>query len=139
MTPEIPSDSTAPDEIALSIAAAAGWLRFMAILGFIGAGFMILAGLVLLAIEIPVPNFNGRLLGVLYLVMGCVYFIPLFPLNRAAGCASQLRTAISLAVAVEALKAQASFWRRIGILTIVGLALSIATIPIAVIVALASK
>lgn len=129
-----------PDEIARAIAAAAGWLRFMAIIGFIGAGFMVLAGLVLLVVPIPVSDyFNGRLMGILYLVMGGVYLIPLLPLNRAAGLASQLRTAVSHSVAVEALRAQAVFWKRIGILTAVGMALSIAMIPIAVIIALASR
>jgi hypothetical protein len=130
-----PPDADSLNEIARNIADAATWLRFMAILGFVGAGLLAVTGIVFLFIRIPPYGGYSRLIGVFYLLAAGVYFIPLIPLNRSASFASRLKTAISYEVTVQALRSQAVFWRRMGILSIIALAFSVISIPIAFIFA----
>jgi hypothetical protein len=123
-----PSSAAAPappDEVIANLAAASGWVQFMAVLGFISVALMGLAGLVILVIGLPDTGIVGHFLGFMYLVMGAIYLVPLLPLNRAAQAASRLKAAPSHATAVEILHQQAIFWRRLGILTIVAISLGI--------------
>lgn len=134
----VPDNLDSPEslrEIARSIADSAGWLRLMAILGFIGAGFLALGGIIFILIRIPGYGDYSRLIGALYLIFAGVYLIPLIPLSRSASFASRLKTAISLEVAVESLRSQASFWKRMGILSIIAVALSVISIPIVFVIA----
>ena len=124
--PQGPASAVDPATAVIrSLVAAAGWMRFFAILGFISVGLMILAALVfLVAGSLPYGG-PGRLVGVLYIVFAFVYLIPLLPLHRAAGTAASLRATPNHDIAAQALSHQAQFWRRLGILTIIGLVLSV--------------
>ncbi len=116
-----------------NLVAVAGWLRFFAILGFISVGLMTLAGLVFLVSGFSPLGEPGRLMGVLYIVFAAVYLIPLLPLHRAAGTAASLRATPKHDIAAQALSHQAQFWRRLGILTIIGLVLSVLGVIITIV------
>ena len=60
------------------------WTLFLAVVGFIGSAFTVLAGLLFAVFSkfIPheqgMPNFPGILISGLYLVLGVIYFFPSF-------------------------------------------------------------
>ncbi|MDD3643578.1 MAG: hypothetical protein PHQ19_08970 [Candidatus Krumholzibacteria bacterium] len=116
--------SAAPDGVIGHLVAASGWMRLMSVLGFIGVGLMGLAGLVILSVGFPDLGAGGRLIGLVYIVFAVIYLICVLPLNRAAQAAGRLRISPQEALAAEALRHQAVFWRRLGIFSIVSIILS---------------
>jgi hypothetical protein len=127
-----------PTRLIGHVAAAADWVKFMATLGFVGAGLMALAGLVILGTGLPQAGAIGHFAGLLYLAIAGVYLIPLRPLYRSATAATRLKGTPNCEIATEALLHQSVFWRRLGILTIIGLGLSVLSVIIAAMVAIAT-
>jgi hypothetical protein len=123
-----------PEGIVENLAGAAPWARFMAILGFIGVGFMLLVGFGILVVGFPVEGEAGalRFLGLVYIVIAAVYLIPVLPLNRFAAAAGRLRREPSYEVAAEALRHNRVFWKRLGILSIIGAVLTVLMLFVAV-------
>lgn len=113
------------------------WVRFLSILGFVGCGLMFLAGLIVaVAGAFAGDAFGGgfgALLGLVYFIMGALWILPLIHLHKYAN-------AIGLAVqgagapAIEgALMRQRSFWRTVGIMTLVFIGLYFISIFVVVI------
>jgi len=113
------------------------WVLFMAILTFIAAGFMVIAGVVLFFIGAAASQGRqgpGPVLGVLYLVLAAMYVFPAVYLTRYAARISDLvrmRRAIDLEAALEA---QKMFWKSVGIMVIVGIGLYLLFIVVLVFV-----
>lgn len=63
--------------------------------------------------------------GVLYLLMGVIYFIASLYLLRYAGAIKRAVTGLNASEMETALEAQASFWKLVGILSIVFIVLMI--------------
>jgi hypothetical protein len=99
------------------------WVRFISIMTFIGAGFMLLAGISMLIVGAVAGNRSGGAvpgwLGGVYLAMAAIYVIPAVLLTRYAnGIASLMRTQ-RMSDVEQALNAQKSFWKFSGIMIIV--------------------
>lgn len=99
------------------------WVRFMSIMSFIGAGFMVLVGLGLIVLSM-VPgmpsNFGfGPLLGVIYILFAAVYIVPAYFLHQFASSIRNLLNGGGDVAMETALASQKSFWRFVGILTLV--------------------
>jgi len=126
--PAAPAGPSPTETVIASLAGTAAWTRFIAILGFIGAGFMAVVGIGVLVFGLPGEAEDGanlmRLLGLVYLALAGIYLIPLLPLNQFASDAARLKGNPSLGIAAEALRHNRSFWKRIGIISIVSMALS---------------
>jgi hypothetical protein len=129
--PGIPTGAPPPGTIVPDLVAISGWTRFIAVLGFIGMGIMVLMGLVALAVGLPgMPA--GRLLGLLYLGLAGIYLVPLLPLNRLSSAASRLRQSPGLDGVAEVLHFNRLFWSRLGILSVI----YVAVVGVGLIVAL---
>lgn len=110
----------------LFLTEAARWTTFLAILGYIGIGFMIIAALVMMTIGASVSSYNsmmpmgsGILFSLIYLVFAALYFIPINYLYKfSSNMKSALRSnnQAELTKAFEYLK---SHYKFIGILTII--------------------
>ncbi len=106
------------------------WGRFLAIIGFVFLGLIVMIGFIVSIVFSVLPKtaagpipFPGFLIGLIYLVMGVVYFFPVLFLYRfASGIkpALHLKDQNRLVKAFQNLKAH---YRFIGILMIVGLVL----------------
>jgi hypothetical protein len=114
----------------------ATWTLFMAVIQFIGAGSIALFGLIFLAFGsmIPIPNMLCPiwLIGLLYLILGAICFIPAVYLTRFS---SRTKNAIYTQQSEEmicALGYMKSYWKFCGILTIIMIAISILAIFIAI-------
>lgn len=107
------------------------WAKFLGILGFIGVGFMVLAGLAMAAMGNSLPTtgdnpivgmLGGGMLAALYLVMAAVYFFPSLYLYQYA---DKLQMAINTRnqdQLILALGKNKAFFKFVGIATVVGIA-----------------
>lgn len=130
------------DAVIAGIVRTGPWVRFIAVLGFIGVGLMCLAGLIIVLAGGAASELGlgfGVALGLFYLAMAAVYLIPLIPLNRFASEASALRTNPSAAIAARAVEQSRAFWTRFGVLSIIGLCLVPVVLVVSIIVAMASR
>jgi hypothetical protein len=94
------------------------WVTFLAILGFIGTGLMVIAGLVIVSIggvaKLPAP------IGLVYVVLALLYLAPSWALFRyGAGIRALLDQGGGMDRLTHALVCQKSFWRMVGIFTLV--------------------
>ena len=97
------------------------WVRFMSVISFIMAGLMIFFGLVM--ILIPTRGMGGfglgPLLGLIYILFAGIYVAPAFFLHKYASSIGHLMQGGGDVAMEEALGSQKSFWRFVGILTLV--------------------
>lgn len=102
------------------------WMTFLAVLGYICVGFLILAGLFMSLIpsdslmNANMP-FKARYVGILYLSLGIVY---LFPLNYMMRFSSSIKNALLMRdndLLTKAFKNLRSLFKFVGILAIVGI------------------
>lgn len=119
------------------------WVRLLAVLGFIGIGFMILGSLAMLAVSSAshsaMPLGAGVGIMLVYLVMAGFQFPAALFLNRYASRIGTLVDSGSPEALQEALAAQKSFWRYVGILTLVFICLYVVVIVVAVFAATALR
>lgn len=132
----------AQDAIISGIVRTGPWARFMAVLGFISVGLMCFGGLVVMLAGGAAGDIGlgvGFAMGFFYIALAAVYLIPVIALNRFASEASRLRWDPSPAGAARAIEQGRSFWMRVGILSIVGLALVPVVLALSVFMAIASR
>ena len=101
------------------------WVRLMAVLGFLGAGFMILAGLGRSVAMRAQIGPGAIAIGVLYALMGLIYLFPAIKLWKFGSSILQLQHSNSTEHLEEALAQQRGFWKLTGIMIIVGFVLGI--------------
>ncbi len=117
----------------------AKWANFLAILGFIGLGLMVLGGLVSIIAGASISRIPGMqqfaVIGIVYLVLAVLYFFPTLYLYQFASKtkkAIQNRSQENLDLGLENLK---SFFKFLGIFTIVVISMYILILFIAIIAA----
>jgi hypothetical protein len=110
-----------------------GWVRFMAVLGFIGCAFMLLAAFALFVTpSVARSSGLGAGMGLFYLIITGVYFFLALRLNQYASRIGQFLLAPDGARLVGALDAQRSFWKCLGIMTIIVIAIYILLIVVVI-------
>jgi uncharacterized protein DUF5362 len=129
-----PSLPASPSPVAAQLQRTQPWVRFLSIMGFIVAGFMVLFGLVIGAVGAATGNYQTLGIMVMYPIMGVVYVFPSIFLLRYA---DRIKTFVASGQEQDlagALDAQRSFWKFAGILTIVSIVVSLVFVAIAVMV-----
>lgn len=116
---------------------AAKWSNFLAIMGFIGLGLMVLGGLIVMLMGSAFSNIPGAppmsLFGIIYLAMAALYFFPTYYLYLFS---QKMKNALAnssqndLETGFENLK---SFFKFMGIFTIVIMSLYVLMILIGMI------
>jgi hypothetical protein len=117
------------------------WVLLFGILMMIGCGFLILGGIAMFALGgmagLGGEGFGpmaGAGIGAAYLVLAALYFFPALYLIRYAGAIKRIGPANPAAME-EALAQQASFWRFVGILTVVVTLIYIVAIAVFAVIA----
>lgn len=141
-----PTDLSVTENMISALKQTRPWVLFLSILGFIGAGFMVLAGLMMLVLGVvgssigtggdgmPVAASIG--MSAMYIVMAAVYVIPCIFLIKYA--IAIRRIGLGGAEAIEdALVRQKNFWRNLGIMVLVLLGLYFLAAIVGVIAAVA--
>lgn len=101
------------------------WVLFMSILGFVSVGFMILGGIGVAVAGIAAQRPEFAILAVLYPLLGLIYIFPSLYLYRYSARIRGLATNAQVQQLDSALDAQRSFWKFVGIVTVVGLAVTV--------------
>lgn len=126
------------DQIISAMQKTRPWVLFLAILGFIGTAFTVLAAVPMMmggammgnmeGVDADIAPFGSGMMigmGVLYLVIGVIYFMASLYLLRYASAIKRLTSSLSVADLETALSQQASFWKLIGILALVSIVLMV--------------
>ncbi len=120
------------DSIISSLRKTRPWVLLLAILGFIGTAFTMIAAIGMLfggsmmqdmeGAE-GIPGGGGFIYGMaaFYLVIGIIYFMASWYLLKYAGAIKRAVTGMSLDDLEIALEKQASFWKLMGILTLISI------------------
>jgi len=122
------------------------WVRFMAILIFVSVGLMALVGISMLLVAVlggframgdggPGPLGSAAGFGVMalvYVLLALVYVAPGLYLSRYATAIKRLNANSTAAGLEDALKHQKSFWRFVGILSVIGLAVAAVVIVLGI-------
>jgi hypothetical protein len=118
------------------------WVRMLSILGFIGSGLMIIIALFVMASgaiggamgrSFGLGAAGGIALGLVYGLMALLYIFPSLFLFRYASAIASMLSEDTVRGMENALEAQKSFWRFIGILTVVMLSLYAVVLVVVVI------
>lgn len=114
----------------------AKWANFLAIIGFIGIGIIVILAFFMGALFSSLPNANalpfnaGPIMTVIYLLMAAVYFFPVLYLYRFAGKMKASLARKDEDILTDAFKDLKSHYKFIGILTIVMLSIYVLAILI---------
>ena len=109
------------------LAGTKGWVRFISVLMFIGAGLMLLIALLMAAMGSAMasatknPMFAGGMgifLAAIYGAFAFLYIFPALKLWKYATCIGNLISTNSITDLESALNEQRSFWKFIGIMTL---------------------
>jgi hypothetical protein len=113
------------------LSAAAPWIRFIGVLGYVGCGFTALVGLGCIIAGPATDSFFSRWggavgmvsLGIIYIALGVLLFFPaMFAYNFGVRIRNYLRSGSEYELE-QAFKNNRSLWKFLGILAIVELAL----------------
>jgi len=116
------------------------WVRFLSIILFICIGCMVLGGLMILLVGMtgsllgssnPIYDMmpgGTFVVGLVYIILAILYAAPAVFLSRYASAIKNLQAEPSSQVLEGAIKYQKSFWRYIGVLTVVSLVIMAAAI-----------
>ncbi len=97
------------------------WVLFLSILGFIGAGFMILGSIGILIAGSAMGGAELGVIAIVYVVMAVVYIFTSLYLYRYASSIKMLLGGYGVHALEEALAHQKSFWKLVGIMAAVGM------------------
>jgi hypothetical protein len=132
--PRAPEEGLVPDSILEAMRQTSPWVTFLSILGFIGAGLMVLGGLVVL-----VAGGLGKVpaaFGLVYLLGAALYVAPsIFLWNYGSSIRRLLATSDMMSLS-DAIGQQRSFWRLVGIMTAAVMGLYFLGILLAFVVAI---
>ena len=116
------------DPMLLSLRQTKPWTMLVSIVGFIYVGFMVILGvgsMFMFSMFDKTKSFPPGMLGAVYIIMAVIYFFPILFLFKFSSSLGRLIDGGGATEMEEALLNQKSFWKFIGILTIVGIAISI--------------
>jgi len=138
---DLAADSGGISGVLQPLSATKPWVRLCSILGFISTFFIIIAGVGLMigdsalngeaAAGMPVPV---GAVGIIYLIMGVIYFMPSLYLFKYASAISAAEASHSAADITEAMTYQKSFWKFVGIIALIMLILMLLGIASAVVI-----
>lgn len=117
---------------------ASKWATFLAVLGFIGTGFMVLAGIIMVVVS-PMSKLGSTfgvpmsLLGGLYILLAALYFFPAFYLFKFASKSKIALDTINQNEFDNSLKNLKRMFKFLGIMTIVLISAYIIAIPTVII------
>jgi hypothetical protein len=115
------------------------WTMLLSVLGFIGAGLFLIIGIVMLFVR-ALPRQDAQLanafMGVMYIVFAVVYCFPSLYLFKYSNSVKLFYQRKNESYLESALSYQKSFWKFVGILSIITIVISIVGIIAAILIPL---
>ena len=137
-TPPTPRPRPMPPPVSLAesarlLDATRPWVRLVGIVLFLTAGLLVLAGLAVAVAGAGLGQAASMSLGLVYAIMSVLYIVPGVYLVRYAARIREFAGQGQRAVQLEsALDAQRAFWKFIGIMTVIGLVVTVLGIVAAI-------
>lgn len=138
--PEVSADSNKAvlNYIRNSLRATRPWTRLLSVLGFIGTGLTILAGIVMIAGKdfLPVSEKAPPLvfMGIFYILASVFYLVPSIWLSKYASAITAFLKAGDAIELGKAIAYQKSFWKFVGILALVSIIIALLGIVAAILI-----
>lgn len=113
------------------------WVKLCSVMGFIGAGFIILAGIVMLITGAVIGSKNSAVgavpafMGVFYIVVSIFALFPAIKLWKYGSSIVRLMSSRSTADLDQAMIEQKGYWQFVGILLLIGLCLFAVSVVLA--------
>ena len=123
----------------------ASWAKFFAILSFIGIGFFVLAGIIMMTMgsfieraseSADLPAGFSSLAGVIYFVVAIICYFPASYLLKFSQKTKNALATHDTPILEEAFQNMKSYWKFFGIVAIIWLALCCLMVPIIIIAAI---
>lgn len=108
------------------------WVRLVSIIGFVSSGFMILGGVAGGVVGALMGTPEAAALIFIYPLMGLLYLVPSLYLFRFATRIGEYVQGGQEAQLELALESQRSFWKFVGILSLIGIVLGVLGIAAAI-------
>ena len=99
------------------------WVRFMSVMGFLGAALMMILGAFMIILGATTRGGPPAFVGIIYIPLGLIYLGPSVFLWRYANAIAELLQSRIGTQLENALQAQKSFWKFVGIMAAVILVL----------------
>lgn len=140
-------DLNLPDAIRNPLVKTAPWKRFIAIMGFIGAGFMALAGVLIIAAgsafasAMDMAGLGGGMgvfMGLIYIAMAALYLFPALYLYRSGKALKVYQETSSSEDLMTSAVNEGKLWKFLGVLYIISLSLGLLVFVISIIAGIAS-
>jgi hypothetical protein len=123
LAPDAVHDPAAvPDHIVEQLRGTRPWVIFLAVLGFLGGGFMILAGLAMMFLASTMKQLPGWF-GLIYLVFSVVCILPAVYMVLYVMSIGRLMREPRMERLSAALSAQRVYWKAVGIMCVALMAL----------------
>ncbi len=113
------------------------WTKFLSILGFIGLGILILAGVAMIVMGLllgtqinEMSSFPFAIMGVVYLILGAVSFVPTLYLYKFSENGGTLVNYRRQDKVEETFRYLGKYYQFVGIMTIVVIAVYLLAIPV---------
>ncbi|MCP3943494.1 MAG: hypothetical protein GY710_18720 [Desulfobacteraceae bacterium] len=133
-----PSTFSPTKSMLLSLRQTKPWVRFLSVLGFLSIVFVVIAGIAnmfFLPKTIGTNSFLPSILtGLMNIVFGLLYFFPSLFLFRYASSIGRLVDGGGVKEMEKALANQKSFWKFVGIISLISIGLAILGIVAAIII-----
>ena len=133
-----PSSFNITESMLLSLSQTKPWARLLSIIGFLSIGFMIIAGI---SNMFMFSKFNaesgfhpGVMFFAMHILMGVLYFFPSLFLFRFSSSIGRLLDGGGATEMEEALTHQKSFWKFVGILSLISCGFGLLGILAAIII-----
>src|SRR5271157_1783275 len=111
------------------------WTKFLSIMGFIVAAFMVLMGIFIMCAGTKIPAF----MGVIYILFSIFYIIPSIYLFKYSSALNRYLNNKMESEMESALSYQKSFWKFTGVLCVIGIIFAVAGIIAAIVIPLMLK
>jgi len=128
-------DAVVTDAMLAALAATRPWVRLVSVLLFIGAGLGLLAALIsMLAVGHAPGGPPAVLVGGIQVLACLLYLVPAWYLSHYAGALGSFLQDGAVAELEAALDHQKSFWKFVGILTLISIVLAVVGIAAAILI-----
>jgi hypothetical protein len=134
------SEAKITDHMVNSVRSTKPWTRFLSILGFIAVAFMLVFGILMMVVKNILPQANGDfpvvLMGLMYILMSLFYLFPSMYLFKYSSAVDRFLLSGRESEMESALSYQKSFWKFVGILSLIMIIIAILGIIAAIIIPL---
>jgi len=139
----VSSDPAVTDQMINTMRPTKMWTKFLSIMGFIGAGMMVLMGIfIMLAGNLFPQSESSKVppaMGIIYIIFSIFYIVPSVYLLKYSSALGRFLNSKKEFELESALSSQKSFWKFLGIVCIIGLTLMVLGIVAAIVVPLMVK